>query len=155
MSPEAKWDSDFHGHPLMRRSPPRYSVREATRRAGRKCLPSPTWVVSVEAWRAEKSFHQAVATWNPSFTPTPAPSPMLVEVEWGKSPPGSNKHPLPQHGVSGGHLGTARRCAPSTSQGSVGGGLAGSLQFHLYQALMRHAFSPTHPPTLESEKAEW
>ena len=92
----------------MRRSPPRYSVREATRRAGRKCLPSPTWVVLVEAWWAEKSFHQAVATWNPSFTPTPAPSPMLVEVEWGKSPPGSNKHPLPQHGVSGGHLGDSK-----------------------------------------------
>ena len=68
----------------MRRSPPLYSVGEATRRAGRKCLPTPTWVVSVEAWWAEKSFfHQAVVTWSTSFTPTPAPSPMLVEAEWG------------------------------------------------------------------------
>lgn len=78
---------NFHGHPLMRRSPPLYSVRGGHKEAWVKCLPTPTWVVSVQAWWAEKSFfHQAVVTWNTSFTPTPAPSPMLVEVEVGEIP---------------------------------------------------------------------
>ena len=58
-------------------------LTEATRRAVRKCLPTPTWVVSVEAWWGVKSSCQAVVTRHHVLsTPTPTLSPRL-EAEWG------------------------------------------------------------------------